>query len=440
MGFEIKDVLKNFHIVGISHSHTPVSIRELFSISTTKQQDLLKDAKSLGLESIVVLSTCNRTEIYTQTPNVDLIKRLLVKYTKGSLLLLEEYGYDICGEKAVLHLYNVGAGLDSQIVGDFQIIGQLKSAYRMAEKYEMVNTLLNRIFSHTFQASKKIKNKTDLSNGAASISHAAVQYIKEKVANLDTMNFLLYGTGEIGKTTCDNLVRHMNKHSLTLINRSEDKAAVLAEKYNISYKSEEELAQEIQKADIIIVATGAPEPTVTQAHLRENNSPKFILDLSVPRNVSLDVCKLPFVQLVDIDGLSQVSNEVLSLREQSIPLAQHIIQENYKELQQWVEMQHLSPIFEGVKKGLNMLKEQELAYHRMKLTDEEYAKVNLVATNIVNRIAKMSILHIKDVFKTEKGSREVLSKMFGEHAKQAGISAKHPHAMKHLHKKKTHEN
>lgn len=437
MGFEIKNVLKHFHIVGISYSRTPVAIRELFSISESQQQLLLEDAKSLGLDGFVVLSTCNRTEIYTQSNNSDLIKRLLVKYSKGSATLLEEYGYTLSGEKAVNHLYRVGAGLDSQILGDFQIIGQLKSAYRMSEKHQMVNTLLNRMFSHVFQASKKIKNQTELSNGAASVSHAAVQYIKENVANLDTTNFLLYGTGEIGKITCDNLVRHMNKHSLTLINRTQDKATVLAEKYDLSYKPEAQLTEEIAKADVIIVATGAHEPTVTQESFPETEAQKLVLDLSVPRNVSQEVATLPCVKLVDIDELSQVSNEVLQLRQKSVPLAQQIIRENYEELHQWLEMQHLSPIFESVKKGLNMLKEQEMAYHRIKLTDDEYDKVNVVATNIVNRIAKMSILHIKDVFKTEKGSREMLAKMFQQYANQPE-KGQHPHGHPHHHHKKPH--
>ncbi len=400
---------------GVSYSKTEVSVRELFSLSAEKQQALLDDAKSLAVDSLVVLSTCNRTEIYTKTDNLNLIKRLLVKHSEGTMELLEEYAYFFTGEEAVQHLYKVGAGLDSQILGDFQIIGQLKEAYRTAENAGMVNTLLNRVFSNVFQTSKKVKNQTELSNGAASVAHAAVQYIKNTTADMDAANYLLYGTGEIGKVTCDNLVRHMNQRQLTLINRSADKAEALAAKYNVLYKKEEELAEEIAKADVIIVATGANRPTVKVEHFQKVVDNKLVLDLSVPRNVAPEVGALPNVQLIDVDALSQVSDDVLKLRQQSVPIAEQIIEQNYKELCEWIEMQHLSPIFQSVKQGLEQLKEQELAYHKNKLSEEEYQKVDFIASNIVNRIARMSITHIKDVFKSEKSSAEILAKMFPQH-------------------------
>ncbi len=332
MAFHIKNELTNFHIIGINHSQTEVSVRELFSLSPKKQLNLLEDAKSLGMKSMVVLSTCNRTEIYTQTTNPNLAKRLLVKYSKGTLELFEEYGYQFNSEEAVQHLYKVGTGLDSQILGDFQIIGQLKSAYRLAEQCGMVSTLLNRIFAHVFQASKKIKNQTELSNGTASVAHAAVQYIKDNVADLESCKLLLYGTGEIGKITCDNLVRHMRKKTmLTLINRSKEKAATLAEKYQVSYRTETELKSEIAKADVVIVATGAETPTIRKEHLEDIANKKLILDLSVPRNVAPEVNYLEKTQLIDVDKLSQVNNETLKAREASIPIAKQIIQENYEE-------------------------------------------------------------------------------------------------------------
>ncbi len=436
MGFNVNKVLENIQVIGVSYTKTAVNVRELFSISSENQVALLKDAKSLSLEGVVILSTCNRTEIYAQTQNTDLVKQLFVKYSKGSLALLEEEGYYFNGEKAVKHLYNVGVGLDSQILGDYQIIGQLKSAYRLSEKYQMVNTLLNRIFSHVFQASKKIKNQTELSNGVASVAHAAVQYIKNSITNLETTNFLLYGTGEIGKITCDNLVRHLTKkHTLTLINRTKDKAELLAKKYQVSYKTIDNLSEEIEKADVIIVATDAGKPTVTKEHFAKRTQRKLILDLSVPRNVAEEIADMEGIQLINVDILSGLNNETLEARKESIPLAESIVKENYKELQDWLETQHLSPIFKSVKKGLERLKEEELSYHRTKLTDEEYEKIDFIATNIINRIARMGILHIKDVFKSNESSAEILSKMFNQYAKQQKTPPiGHPHKAKHPHK------
>lgn len=429
MAFEVNSVLKNFYVIGVSFSNTPISIRELFSINEQKQKALILDAKKHNISNIVTLSTCNRTEIYVDTNNIDLAKSLIVQHSQATIELLHEFGYEYNAEEALDHLYNVGAGLDSQILGDFQIIGQLKDAYRKAEKENSINTLFNRMFSHVFQASKKIKNETELSNGAASVSHAAVQYIKNNTENLDSANILLYGTGEIGKITCENLLSHTNNRKLTIINRNEERAAVLAKKFNITHKPQNLITEELHKADIVIVATGADTPTVYKEHLKEANHKRIFLDLSVPRNIAPEIAKLKNISLVGIDQFSRVSDDVLNIRQKSIPTAKEIITENKTEFCEWLEMQHLSPIFKGVKQGLAMLKEQELAYHRNKLTDEEYAKVDFITGNIINRIAKMSILHIKDVFKTEKGAIDVLEKMFKQH--ESGTISHHP--TKHLH-------
>lgn len=432
MSFDIKTVLKKFCVIGVSYSDTPISIRELFSIDLNAQKMLMSEAQAMGVTNIIALSTCNRTELYADSIDVASVKSLLVKYSKGSSDLLEKYGYEYDGENALSHLYNVAAGLDSQILGDFQIIGQLKNAYKEAESIGTIDTLFNRMFSYVFQASKKIKNNTELSNGAASVSHVAVQYIKKHVVDLDKANLLLYGTGEIGKITCDNLVRHTNNRSLTLINRSEERAAVLAEKYNITYKPQEKLKEELSKADVVIVATGAHEPTVCVEHIEETTHNRVFLDLSVPRNIVSDIAKISGVSLVGVDELSQINDEVIDTRKHSIPLAERIINESKAEFYEWLEMKHLSPIFKRVKQGLFALKDEELAYHKGKLSDEEFAKVEFIAGNIVNRIAKMGILHIKDVFKTEKGAMDILEKMFsskgmGNHSP----AMKHPHA-KHM--------
>lgn len=412
MGFEATQVLKNFYVIGVSHANTPVEIRELFAIEKEKQKDFLTATRSLENNNTIVLSTCNRTELYVTTDDLTTIKELFITYTRGSISLLQEHAYQYNGEEALTHLYKVGAGLDSQILGDFQIIGQLKEAYRQAEEKNTVGTLFNRIFSSVFQASKKIKNTTNLSNGAASVSHAAVQYIKSYVPNIDDAKLLLYGTGEIGKITCDNLISHTKNRYLTLINRNNERAETLAKKYNIEHKPVAKLKEEIGKADVIIVATGAHAPTLKKEHITPSDKIQIFLDLSVPRNISPQITDFENTKLIDIDKLSQTSNEVLDSRKQSIPTAKAIIEESRSEFYEWLEMQHLAPIFKKVKQGLSMIKEQELAYHKNKLSVAEYEKVNLIAGNIINKITKMSILHIKDVFKSEKGTMDIIQKMF----------------------------
>lgn len=435
MGFKISKALQNFYVLGINHSNTPVEIREMFAISSQKQEELLADAKSLVIEGFMILSTCNRTEIYTHTTNLDLIKRLFIKYSRGSQILHETYGYTYQGEEAAKHIFHVAVGLDSQILGDFQIVGQLKDAFRNADKYGLINTLMNRMLSFAFQASKTVKNETELSTGAASISYAAVQYIKENISNIGNIRVLLYGAGQIGKVTCANLLGLVDSHKITLINRSEERAILLANKYKVEHKTQEHLVEEIQKSDVIIVATGADLPTISQEHLPNCERPKYFMDLSVPRNVAPTIGEIENVFLTDIDQLSSTSEEALNQRKENIPLATSIINNSYNEFCHWLEIQQLSPIFKTVKEGLQSIKEQEIAYHRNKLTDEELEKVELIANNLVNRIGRMAIEHIKEVFTSENNSMDILQAMFShEHtvSHQKNISMGHP---KHIKRK-----
>lgn len=412
MGFKINKALQNFYVLGINHTNTPVEIREMFALSNEKQEELLADAKSLAIEGFVVLSTCNRTEIYAHTTNIDLIKRLLIKYSKGNQALHETYGYTLQGEVAVKHLFHVAVGLDSQILGDFQIVGQLKEAFRRADKHNLIDTLMNRMLSHAFQASKTVKNETELSTGAASISYAAVQYIKENVADIENIKVLLYGAGQIGKVTCANLLGLVDNRKITLINRSEERAILLANKYKIKHKTQEFLTEEIQKSDVVIVATGAEIPTILKEHLPVCTKPKYFLDLSVPRNITPSIGKIENVFVTDIDQLSQTSEEALNQRKENIPLATSIVDDSYNEFCHWLEIQQLSPIFKAVKEGLQSIKEQEIAYHRNKLTEEELEKAELIANNIVNRLGRMAIGHIKEVFTSENNSMDILKAMF----------------------------
>ncbi len=412
MTFDTNKALEKLHVIGISYTLATIEIREKFSLQETALASLLEEAKSLAIEGLVVLSTCNRTELFAYTSNHDLLKRLLIKHSKGTSQELESFGYHHTCKEAVEHIFRVGVGLDSQILGDFQIIGQLKDAYRRSDEKELAAPVINRLFSSVFAASKKVKNETELSNGAASVAHAAVQYIKDNCPDLGNANILLFGTGEIGKITCSNLVKHSKNRSLTLINRTLERAQSLASKYDVTYKDIDSLEESVSNSNVIIVATGANRPTLLPEHIANNQEQKLILDLSVPRNVSPELKEYSNLSIVTVDELSQVSDEIIKIREQSIPKAQSLIETAAAEFFEWMEIQHLSPIFKAVKSGLENLKNQELDYHKNKLSSSEYEKANLIASNIVNRIARMSITHIKDSYKSEKSSIEVVERLF----------------------------
>lgn len=412
MSLQIRENLQKLFVLGISYRKTALDVRGMFSLSSEDQENLLKEAKEHQIEGMVIISTCNRTEIYAHSSEVEIITDLFLKYCKGNRNDLNYNGYTLHGNECIRHLYKVTAGLDSQIIGDFQIVGQVKNAYQQSEQMGIVNSFMNRLFSFVFQASKKIKNDTDISKGAASVSHAAVQYIKDKVSTLETCNFLLYGTGDIGKDTCGNLLKHMNNRSLTLVNRTIEKAESLANKYNIQFQPIEKLNQEVDKAEVIIVATGASKPTLTLDHFKGVESCKLVLDLSVPRNVDTAIDDLENVLVITVDELSKHISAAIDQRKACIPEAEKIIQASIGEFYGWLEVKYLSPVIVALKENLQSVQRKELDYHKNKLSEDELKKVEHITNNIVNKIARACINHLKDHHKKQSSPMETLNMIF----------------------------
>ena len=191
---------------------------------------------------------------------------------------------------------------------------------------DRVNSFLERLVNSVIQASKKIKTQTEISSGATSVSFASVQYIFKNVEDIANKNILLFGTGKIGRNTCENLVKHTKHEQITLINRTKDKAEKLAQKLNVIVKDYADLQLELQKADVVVVATGAQNPTVDKAILNLKK-PLLILDLSIPKNVNENVKDIEGVTLIHMDHLSQMTDETLENRKLHIPQAEAIIEE-----------------------------------------------------------------------------------------------------------------
>ena len=414
MSSQVRENLQKFFVLGVSYRKTALDVRGQFSLTQMDQEALLRDAKEQGVEGLIVLSTCNRTEIYAHSSNMDLVINLFLGYCKGSEKDFRCNGYTIQGSECIKHLYEVCSGIDSQIVGDFQIVGQVKNAYQLSENYHLINSFLNRLFSFVFKASKKIKNETELSRGAASVSHAAVQYIKDKVPDLESVNFLLFGTGDIGKDTCSNLVKHMANRSLTLVNRSVEKAEALANKFDINYRAMTHLTEEVEKAEVIIVATGAPHSTLMKEHFENTKKCKLVLDLSVPRNVDLAVDSLENVLVVSVDELSKHTSETMHQRLTCIPQAEEIIDDSIREFYAWLEVTFLSPVIMALKEDLNKIRDKELEYHRSKMSAEELKRVEKITSNLMNKIARACINHLKGHHQTQSTPMETLNMIFHE--------------------------
>jgi len=344
----------NFCIAGINYKKTDASVRGQFAIGTEQYHKILANAHAYGLHELFILSTCNRTEIYGLTEHVQQLIRLLCSQTTGSAEVFNELAYIKSGHDAVNHLFNVAAGLDSQILGDYEIVGQLKQAVKCSKENGFIGATLERLVNAVLQASKAIKNQTALSGGTVSVSFSAVQYIKEKVSDLQNKKIVLLGTGKIGRNTCRNMVDYLGTNNITLINRSPEKAAALAGELGLQHASLSELPEQLAGADIILVATNAAEPTVLALHL-EGKGNKLVIDLSIPYNVEAAAQRLTGINLVNVDDLSRIKDETLQKRKAEIPKAKAIIALHAAEFAEWHTQRRHVPVLKAVKDKLHQI-------------------------------------------------------------------------------------
>ncbi len=402
---------KHFYTIGLSYKKADAAIRGHFSLTAEAKKNLLNQAKTEGLEGLLVTSTCNRTEIFGFAQHPFQLIKLLCEHTHGTVEEFEKVAYVYKNKEAVSHLFRVGTGLDSQILGDFEIISQIKTGFVNSKMAGVANPFLERLVNSVIQASKRIKNETLISSGATSVSFASVQYILREVADVANKNILLFGTGKIGRNTCENLVKHSKNNHITLINRTKDKAEKIAGKFNLRVKDYSDLKSEVQQADILIVATGAQNPTITR-DLISSEKNLLILDLSIPKNVADDVTQLENVKLLHLDHLAQMTDETLERRKQHIPKAIEIIAEVEGDFNKWLENRKFAPTIKALKKKLKTMKDAELDFQRRKISDFNDEQAEIVSNRIIQKIMNHFANHLKDDSNTTDESLELIQRVF----------------------------
>ena len=405
------ETLTSFYVVGISYKKADAELRGKFSLSPTKKANLLTQSKSYGLESLIAISTCNRTEIYGFVNNPSDLFKLLCDNTSGTTQELEQVAYILKDAEAMEHMFRVGAGLDSQILGDFEIISQLKSSAMISKQYNLLSPFQERLVNSVIQASKRIKTETELSTGATSVSFASVQYILNTVEDVASKNILLFGTGKIGRNTCENLIKHTKNDHITVINRTRKRAEKLAGKFKVLAKDYSQLQEEIEKADVLIVATGAQNPTIDQQLIHADKK-LLILDLSIPKNVDENVKNLPQVTLTHLDELSGITDETLKKRQTFVPVAEHIIKEIMSEFETWIEHRKYAPTIKALKHKLSVFAQNEIKLQRRKLSNFNDDQAELISTNIVQKITNHFAHHLKDETISSDDSLAVIKKIF----------------------------
>lgn len=386
---------KNFYVVGISYKKADADMRGRFSLDIQHQENILSEAQSEGMDALMIISTCNRTELYGFAEHPFQLIQKLCKHSRASVDDFQQVGYVYKNKEAFDHIFNVGTGLDSQILGDFEIISQFKKSFALSKKYDLINSFMERLQNAVIQASKRVKNETELSSGATSVAFAAVQYILNNVKNISQKNILLFGVGKIGRNTCENLVKHSNNEHITLINRTKTKAEQIAGKLNVLVKNFEDLSSEIAQTDVLVVATGAENPTIYKELIPQGKE-MLILDLSIPKNVNENVKEHSGVTLIHMDYLSQIADNTLERRKTFIPDAQRIIKEVSDEFFQWLESRKFAPTIKALKSKLEIMKNAEIDFQRKKINDFNEEQAEIISNRIIQKITTHFMNHLKE--------------------------------------------
>ncbi len=334
-------ILQRLHVIGINHHNAETELRSLFSINKEQFGNIACLAKEQNIVSIFALSTCNRTELYAFAENTEILSGIMVAATNGNSSDFERFSYKKTGAAALQHLNNVAAGLDSKILGDYEILGQLKAAITLSQAHGLIGPIMNRMLGFVIQASKKIKTSTKLSTGTVSVSYAAIEFL-QKLPGIRDKKILVIGAGKFGRNVCKNLRTYITCKTITIVNRTNEVARIFAQHAEVEHDEYENLPGLITGHDVLIVCTNADDYTVKKENIPAEGY-KLILDLSVPLNADPQIASLPQAQIIDVDYLSEnFLDRTLNLRKAALPAANEIITEHTHKFEEWLNHYHLS--------------------------------------------------------------------------------------------------
>jgi glutamyl-tRNA reductase len=332
--------------VGINHHTAPVELRERFAIPSNRVIEALGQLRSSpAVQEAVLLSTCNRVEVYAAGTQPDLMAATLGSFFQrrcGHPLVFGKEFYLLKPPESIRHLFDVSAALDSMVVGETEILGQVKDAYRVAHEAKQTGPYLNRLFQNAFAAAKDVRTNTTIGAGQVSIGSVAAELARQVFGDLRKCAVLLVGAGEISETTARAL-RSRGAHSLIISNRSHDRAVALVKQLGGETARLEELYATCQKVDIVITSTAAPQPIITRENLEpivkaRAGRPLFLIDIAVPRNIERSANQIEGVHLFDIDDLEVIADRNLAKREKKVVLGREIIQKHVATFTEWMTL------------------------------------------------------------------------------------------------------
>ncbi len=394
---------KHISLIVVNHKSTPLEVREMIALTGGYEEALNRLRNEQALE-FYLLSTCNRVELLWVTEDEVESTPRMQRFLFGNAVAPNEwdgYSYVYRDHEAVTHLFKVAASLDSLVVGEAQILGQIKEAYRYASQFGCTGPLLNKLLHKSFSVAKRVRSETGIGSAAVSISSAAVELARKIFGNLDDKKVLLIGAGEMAELAAEHLLGQGVK-GITVANRTLSRAVDLAKRFNGSACSLEELAEQIETVDIIVSSTGSNDLIIRSEEVRplmkvRRNRPLFFIDIAVPRDLDPELNEIDNVFLYDIDDLSQVVEMNRSEREKEAVKAARIVEEETLKFTKWQDGLTITPTISALRAKADEICTSEVTktLARMDLSDSDRQKVEKLAQAITAKMLHNPLRFLK---------------------------------------------
>jgi glutamyl-tRNA reductase len=399
-----------FKAITISHKKASLQLRGQIALNEEESKSLmLKIRESFEVSEVLVLSTCNRTEVYYVSENnleEEIIRLIASQKVLSSNEILPYFEIIDENNEAVRYLFEVSMGLHSQVIGDLQIPNQVKHAYQWAADVQMAGPFLHRLLHTIFFTNKKIVQETSFRDGAASTSYATIEVMETFLPLLSNPKVLVVGLGEIGEDVCRTLADKGYKN-ITITNRTIEKAQKLANELGFEVADYQFVNQNILEADIVISSVRCESPIITKETLKDKTlAVKYLIDLSVPNSIATDIEEVTGVVAYDLDTIQRRANEALKRRMEAIPQVLSIISDAIGEFDNWSQEMIVSPTIQKLKGALEQIRKEEMARFVKDLSAEEVEKMDKITSSMMQKIIKLPVIQLKAACK--RGEAETL--------------------------------
>ncbi len=409
-----------FRVVSLSYKSAPVHIRELISLDEAAIQRLLLKLKEFfSVTDALVLSTCNRTEIYYNHESdlsVDLVKLIGIERGLSDAISYLDYFQILNEEKeAVTHLFRVSMGLEAQVVGDIQISNQVKRAYQTAADLDLAGPFLHRLMHTIFFTNKRVVQETAFRDGAASLSYATIELIESLTQNIFQPRILVIGLGEIGEDVAKNMV-HLTSAQIKITNRTLSKAEEIGLPLGFEIIPFESYLSAIEEADVIVCSVRTQDPFITKQLVESLNIPSFklFIDLSVPRSIETSIEELAGVVLYNVDNIRSKATAALQTRLDSIPSVEAILEESIEEFGSWQKEMVVSPTIQKLKQSLEQIRQEELGRYLKNVDEKEYVLIDKITRSMMQKILKVPVVQLRAACQRDEAAEmiELITDLF----------------------------